>query len=237
MSGKSSEPPPVDLRPGRKGGNPQSHEAYVQLLGEIRSGRLQPRMRLTETELADRLRISRTPVREALRQLEADGLVVHVPRVGATIRALEYSEVMELYEMRRVLEGTAARMAARAASDIELAELAEINDTMARAGPEDGDLRYDLNRKFHLTLLDVARNRFLSKSMSTLQKTLLILGPPTLSRTQRAAEAKVEHDAVMAALFKRDGVAAELAMQAHIEAAHRSRLRQFRDRVRPMDDP
>ena len=62
--------------------------------------------------------MSRTPIREAIKDLEADGLVEHVPRVGAAIKVLSYAEVVELYEMRAVLEGVAARLAVRAASEL-----------------------------------------------------------------------------------------------------------------------
>src|SRR5688500_18204979 len=105
--------------------------AYWRLLEEIRAGLLRPGTRLTESELAERLAVSRTPVREAIRRLEADGLVTHEPRVGAMVRSLGYAEVMELYEMRNVLEGTAARMAARSASEVDVAELAALNEEMA----------------------------------------------------------------------------------------------------------
>src|SRR5690606_5593439 len=87
---------------------PHGQIAYRRLLEEIGRGELQPGTRLREVELAERLGISRTPIREAIRQLESDGLVVHLPRQGATVRVLEYSEIMELYEMRAVLEATAA---------------------------------------------------------------------------------------------------------------------------------
>ena len=217
----------------KRSDSPQGRETYGRLLEEIRTGQLRPRMRLTETELAARLGISRTPVREALRQLEADGLVTHVPRVGAAVRALDYSEVMELYEMRCVLEGTAARLAARAASDIELSELAAIDAEMAGAG---GPRLAELNRLFHLTLLDAAKNRFLSRAMNGLQKTLLILGPSTLEEADRQAAAQQEHARIMAALMARDGAAAETAMRSHIEASQRARLRQLRDRERPLDE-
>jgi len=112
---------------------PQGQDAYRRLVLEIRAGALKPGDRLLEVELAGRLGISRTPVREAIRQLEADGLVVHVPRVGAAVRSLDPGEVTELYEMRGVLEGTAARLAARAASDVERQELAAIYAEMAAA--------------------------------------------------------------------------------------------------------
>jgi DNA-binding GntR family transcriptional regulator len=213
---------------------PQGHSAYRRLLEEIRRGKLVPGARLRETELAERLGISRTPVREAIRQLEADGLVIHVPRQGATIRTLDYVEVMELYDMRAVLEGTAARMAARAASEVELGELAALNDELAEA--PDGRSAHELNRQFHLTLLDAAKNRYLVKSMNALQKTLMILGPSTLAEAERAASAVNEHARVLAALQARDDARAEEEMRAHIVAAHRVRLRSLRNRERPLED-
>ncbi|MEM6825746.1 MAG: GntR family transcriptional regulator, partial [Pseudomonadota bacterium] len=82
--------------------------AYNSLLASIRSGRFQPGDRLREEEVSDELSLSRTPVREALRRLEADGIVEHRPRLGAVIRRLAHAEVVELYEMRMVLERTAA---------------------------------------------------------------------------------------------------------------------------------
>ena len=203
--------------------------AYALLVNEIKTGALTPGDRLVETELAQRLGLSRTPVREAIRVLESEGLVAHVPRVGLSVRTLDYSEVMELYAMRAVLEGTAARMAAQAASDIELTELAEINSEL-RAAAGDSARSYELNRQFHLALLDGAKNRFLTKSMIVVQKTLLILGPTTLAETTRAEAAVDEHDAVLAALRARDGDAAETAMRGHIEASQRMRLRQLRNR-------
>jgi DNA-binding GntR family transcriptional regulator len=209
-------------------GPPQGHFAYRQLLDEIRSGTLLPGARLRETDLAARLGISRTPVREAIRQLEADGLVIHMPRQGATIRALDYAEVIELYEMRAVLEGTAARLAARSASDVELAELAALNAELAATATS--QLAQELNRQFHMMLLDAARNRFLIKSISALQKTLLILGPTTLTDSTRAADAVAEHASVLRALSSRDEAAAEAAMRTHISAAMAVRVRALRTR-------
>lgn len=213
---------------------PQGNAAYRQLLDEIRQGRLFPGDRLRETDLADRLGVSRTPVREAIRQLEADGLVVHAPRQGATVRRLDYAEVMELYEMRAVLESTAARLAARAASDLEIDELEAINEALGRAGDPNAAAR--LNRQFHNVLLDAAKNRFLKKSMQSLQKALLILGPTTLAEAERAEGALEEHRAVLAALKARDGAAAEAHMRAHIEAAQRMRIRALHAQGGAADD-
>ncbi|MEP2783814.1 MAG: GntR family transcriptional regulator [Pseudoruegeria sp.] len=205
----------------------QGQSAYDRLLAEIRAGSLKPGDRLTETELAKRLGISRTPVREAIRQLEVSGLVRHIPRVGATVRQLDYAEVMELYDMRVVLEGTAARMAARAASDIELSELEEIHRDFVGA-IDDPRKAYDINRQFHRTLTNAAKNRYLAQSMIGLEVTLLILGPSTLLNLERAKDVVVGHKHVLDALHARDGEAAEAAMRAHVEAAQRERLRQLR---------
>ena len=199
---------------------------YEQIIHDIRLGRLLPGERLTETDLAARFQISRTPVREAIRQLETDGLVVHMPRLGATIRRLDPAEVSELYEMRAVLESTAARLAARAASKPELAEISALHDAMA--GTEDIDTLYRLNQLFHTTILDAARNRFLVNAMASVQKTLLILGRSTLEDGGRPRTAQREHQAIVDALWAKDEDTAESAMRQHIEAAHAARLAQKR---------
>lgn len=206
---------------------PQGRDAHQRLLAEIRVGNLRPGDRLVETELADRLSISRTPVREAIRQLEADGLVTHLPRIGATVRRLDYSEVIELYEMRAVLEGTAARLAARAASEPELAEIADADAAMAATDPTDANLLYTLNRRFHAMVLNATRNRYLAQSLAALDRTLLILGPSTMQDADRARAAVTEHGTIVRAIAARDGAVAETAMRAHIEAAQRTRLRQI----------
>ena len=213
----------------------QGQGTYQRLLTEIRSGILLPGARLTETEIADRLRVSRTPVREAIRRLEADGLVAHMPRAGAVVRRLDHSEVMELYEMRTVLEGTAARLAARAASEVEIDELAAINAEM-EAAEGDGVALSELNTQFHRTLTRAARNRFLVRSVDTIHTTLLILGPSTLAQPERARAAVAEHGAVVSALRRRDGKAAEKRMRAHMEAAQRTRLRMLRTEGEPEAD-
>lgn len=207
---------------------PQGNAAYDRLLGALRDGQLNPGDRLRETELAERFGVSRTSVREAIRQLEADGIVTHVPRQGASIRTLDYAEAMDLYEMRAVLEGTAARLAARAASGIEIEELFDMNRTLKATGnaPE----AFALNRRFHAAILDAAKNRFLSRSIVSLQKALMILGPTTLTEPDRAGKAVEEHFGVLDAIKARDGTLAEAAMRAHIEAAQRVRVRALRAR-------
>ncbi|MFV0333741.1 MAG: GntR family transcriptional regulator [Tropicimonas sp.] len=203
------------------------NHVYGRLLDDISTGALLPGDRLREAEIATRLGVSRTPVREAIRLLEADGLVTHAPRVGAIVRRLDYAEVTELYEMRVVLEGTAARLTARVASDVELEELEALNRLLADAG--DAAAALSLNRQFHSTLLHAARNRFLHRSMESLHKAMMILGPTTLAGAERLEGAVEEHDAILAALRARDAAEAENLMRTHIEAGQRVRLATMRD--------
>lgn len=202
---------------------PQGEQAYQRLIEAIAGGELLPGTRLRETELSDRLGLSRTPVREALRALEADGLVQHQPRHGAIVRQLDHAEVMELYEMRAVLEGTAARLAARMASEIEIQALRSLNSEFSEAG--DPRTAAEFNRQFHDTLVGASRNRFLLRSVEGLRKTMLILGATTMSIESRVEEAAAEHAEVISALEDRDGQRAERVMRSHIETAQLSRLR------------
>lgn len=205
----------------------QGPSAYLQIVREIRSGALVPGDRLIETDLAARLGMSRTPIRDAIRQLESDGLVAHVPRLGATIRSLDHSEISELYETRAILESSAARLAARSASAIELEEIAAIHQAMAAATT--GEDRYRHNQNFHAAIRDAARNRFLLQAVLAVQKTLLILGRSTMEQPDRAKTAVVEHARILETLNARDEDAAERAMRDHIQRAHAARLRQLRD--------
>lgn len=205
----------------------QGNAVYRQLLQDISAGRLNAGDRLRETDLAARLGVSRTPIREAIRQLEADGIVAHVPRHGATIRRLDYAEVMELYEMRAVLEGTAARLAARSASRVEIDEFEALNHQLAEEG--DSPQAVLLNRQFHAAILHAAKNRFLLNSIRSLQKALMILGPTTLTDEGRAAKAIEEHAGILEAIRNRDEALAEAAMREHISLALRVRLRGLRD--------
>lgn len=149
------------------------------------------------------------------------------------MRSLDYAEAMELYEMRAVLEGTATRLAARAASDVELDEFDILNDRLAEAGTSRDAAQID--RVFHATLLDAAK-RFLSNSMLSLQKALSVLGPSQLLDGDRAEAAMAEHRCIVAALKAWAGAAAETEMRAHIQAAQRMRIRALQERDRITDE-
>ena len=202
---------------------PRAEHAYRHLLRSIENGTLEPGARLREVDLAQQLEISRTPVREALRRLEAAGLVGNEPGSGLTVKRLDAHAISELYVMREVLEGSAAALAARNASPLEIAMLRELADRDASLLDDPARL-VDNNRAFHQTLYRSAHNRYLLKTLSTLHVSLVLLGRTTLASVERAGAAFNEHQAIVGALEKRDALAAESITRAHIRAAYKARL-------------
>ncbi|WP_371311931.1 GntR family transcriptional regulator [Pseudovibrio flavus] len=206
----------------------RSQAAYQKLFEAIQTGEIGPGARIREVEIAERFGISRTPVRDAIRRLEGEGLIVHEPRLGAVVKQMSKREVIELYEMRAVLEGTAARMAAQHASEPEISELEELNALMLEA---DGDERKAAaaNRQFHTYLYHAAKNPFLLKSVMALSNALAVLGGTTLEGSPRIKEAYEEHKAILEGIRQRDPDKADAAARKHIEYAQRMRMRLMRE--------
>ncbi|MBR0671244.1 GntR family transcriptional regulator [Neoroseomonas soli] len=196
--------------------------AYARIRAAIREGSLAPGERLTETDLAARFGVSRTPVRQAIARLEAEGLLTHESRRGLTVTRPDHQQVVELYVMREVLEGAAARLAAQHASETEIAAMAEIVEHEAEAF---GDARAlaEANQRLHGLLYLAAHNRYLLRSLEQLAATMALL-PTLLTRGGRAEQAHAEHRAILAAILTRDGAAAEDAARRHARAAQKHRL-------------
>lgn len=211
--------------PAGQGKPTTASAAYDAIRDRILSGAIRPGDRLRETELAETLGLSRTPVREAIRRLEQDGLVQHVPHRGVVVRTLSNQAVTELYLVREVLEGTAARLAAQHASGAEIAALEGLLDTQPPAHEDIGAAEASRrNAVFHGAIRDAAHNRFLLSAMAGVEGSLALLGPTTLGLPGRIEAAGTEHRAILTAIAARDPDSAEAAARAHIRAAHRVRL-------------
>ncbi|MBU2936441.1 MULTISPECIES: GntR family transcriptional regulator [Pacificibacter] len=201
--------------------------AYARLLDAIRSGVFQPHDRLREEDVAARLSLSRTPVREALRKLEADGIVEHRPRLGAVVRALSRTEVVELYEMRLVLERTAAEMAAKHAIAAEIDELEDLNAEIAKALNAPAQAA-SINQQFHRCIYLATRNRFLLESARALNNALMLLGPTTLADEARISIVCKQHQDIIDAIRNGDVEAAGASAEAHLQTSLRHRLEVMR---------
>lgn len=218
---------PIPKRPGAPGARrPESRADQVsgRIRDAIQSGRYQPGERLREAEVADWLDVSRTPVREAFRRLETEGLLSFVSWRGVVVADLDRQQISELYAMREVLEGAAARFAARHVADGEIEFLDMLLDR-ADAAAGDPESLAEINRQLHGTIHAAAHNRYLTGTLEQLRNALALLRGTTFAIAGRAETAAREHRAIVDAIRRRAPDEAEDAARAHIAAAHTARLK------------
>ena len=217
----SDETPPGSSLSSRAG--PRGEFVYKALLEAIRAGRLLPGERIREEDVAQSLGVSRTPVREALQLLQARRLVELAPGRGIVVMELNRQQVLELYAMREVLEGAAARFAAQHAVAPEIAVMKHLLDefTAAKGDPEK---LARINNNLHRTIYEAARNRYMHEALNNLEDALSLLRNTTFSLPERQASADREHRAIVAAIENRDSDAAEAESRRHIREAQRARL-------------
>lgn len=211
--------------------DPVRHRQLQSIVSErlrvaILDGEYQPGEWLRQKRIAEELGVSQMPVREALKELAADGLVEHIPYRGVRVIRLSPQDVADLYANRSCLEGMAAKAAAQNISSEELDELrslcAQMQDNVA---PSQISAYRNLNRQFHRGICNASRHDYLSRTLNQLWLTfpmmLLSSFPQTASQAlpQRDQKDLEEHEAIIAALEKGDGEEAERLMQRHIEGA------------------
>lgn len=215
--------------PNRTSGRRQvaaSRAVYEWVVAAIRSGRLRPGDPLREEQLARQLRCSRTPVREALQRLRAEGYLERGRRRGLAVAEPTQEELLDLCVVRETLEGLAARLAARGITTSEVYFLEELCEDMERALQQD-DLHAlaRLNAEFHAVIWRAARNRYLARELQRIW--LLITRQPvtTLSYPGRAREALAEHRALLDAIRVGDADRAEQLARQHMARAQMIRMR------------
>lgn len=209
-----AQPPQADVS--------RAQWVYDSLREGIRTGAWRRGDRLREEMVAKTLGVSRTPVREAFSRLQARGLL-EVTASGLVVATISRPQTLELYAMREVLEGSAARFAAQHAAPGEIDSLRQLNAAFAAAGHDAPRLAH-LNRQFHGAILDAARNRYLERMLEDLSDTLALLPGTTFELPERRPLAVAEHAAIVDAMERRDPDAAEQAARTHIRAAQGARL-------------
>lgn len=202
----------------------QGGHAYQRLREALRSGVLKPGDRIIEASIAEQLDVSRTPVRDAIRRLESEGLLEHEPRAGLVVTRLDRRAVGELYEMREVLEGTAARLFTRHASDLEVDALMELVRREKDLQGNAAELATH-NHQFHVQIHRGAHNRFLEKALQAVNSALWLLGQSQMFVPHRAKQALEEHAELARAIQKRDPELAESVARKHVRSAQVERLK------------
>jgi DNA-binding GntR family transcriptional regulator len=195
-------------------------DATQALRDAILAGRFPAGARLRQTDLADQLGISRTPIREALGRLQYEGLVRLQPGGGVSVAALDLAEAVALYDVREVLDGLAARLAARRAGKPELAKLERALGAM-RQCLERGDANqwFSAHVTFHDAIFQASGNARLLALATVVRQSIQHFHPLLLKTDRRLEAAYAEHREIFEAISARDEEGAEKVARQHIESA------------------
>ena len=198
----------------------------LMILNAIGAGALVAGTRVIETELGKALKVSRTPLREALTALRAEQ-VLDDDGDGLRVRRLAWRDVSNLYELRGTLEGMAARLAADTANTSEKAIISNLchEEAMMIDNGADAQTLAAQNRRFHQAILHSANNPFLTEALHKLSRLTILLGNTVYSMPERRSLISQEHFDIERAIISGDGVQAEQMMRFHLEKALEARLK------------
>ena len=202
---------------------PSHKDAYNLILEAIDNGLFKPGDRLVESDLAERFKVSRTPIREALQRLETQSLLARDGR-SLIVSTLDHNQKTELYAVRTELEGLAARLAARHAT---IEEVRVLGDLVV----SDRDLLGDpsalswANRRFHKQIHLASHNRYLVQQLDLVHRSMALMATTSLAVEGRSETALDEHQAIVDAIAQRDEERAFAALRGHISEAFVTRLR------------
>lgn len=212
------------------GGNARSlaEVACDEIRRAIREGRVATGAHLTEVDLAAWLGMSRTPIREAMRRLQSEGLLLNQPFRGALVMRLDADDMRQMFAVRELLEPAAAAACAVNAGPADIAALKAILDEEAVKLDNPAAL-IPLNRQFHDIILESARNQFLSKAIAGVYSLIPLLGDSNLLNGRHAREAHAQHLEIVDAIERRDAARAEVVAREHVRASLQTRLARIAD--------
>jgi DNA-binding GntR family transcriptional regulator len=207
----------------------RTSEGIAQILrSEIFTGKLAAGASLPERLIAERLQVSRTPVREALIILQSEGLVEVVPNRGASVRRITNEDVAEIYTLRGLLESHAARLASERATIEQLEAMEDAQTRLRRMharGSAADQAMADL--EFHTAVSDAAGSPFLATLVGQVLAFTVSFRANYTSPAERSQTALVEHEAIVAAIAGKDGDLAERLMRDHVASSCAFALAQF----------
>jgi DNA-binding GntR family transcriptional regulator len=191
------------------------YEEVAELLRQrIFQRELEPGSWIDEMKIAEEYGISRTPLREALKVLAAEGLVTMKVRRGAYVTEVSDKDLADVYHLLSLLESDAAGVVAEQATDAQLRELQALHNKL-EAAAGDREKFFALNERFHMRLLEIAGNRWRDQMVADLRKVMKLNRHNSLLKSGRIEESLAEHRRVMEALARRDGGAVVSRMREH----------------------
>ncbi len=200
-----------------------SEKAYVSIRNRLLGGEFPAGSRLSESELSESCGVSRTPVREALRRLAQEYFVRIEPNRGAFVIDWSRDDIMDMFEMRSMMEGLTARKAAERASmaqiDLMKAIIKRIDDVAEGGGPEMRDSFLTLNRQFHDTIFEASGSPKLTEIISRFVEQAVIVRTAAQYSAYDIVRSNQQHKELLSAIEKRNGMLAEIIMRSHILTA------------------
>jgi DNA-binding GntR family transcriptional regulator len=196
---------------------------HDQVVARLRTmlveGRIAPGAKLNERELSELLRVSRTPLREAIKLLAAEGLVDLLPNRGAVAVKLSEADVLNTFEVLAAIEGQSGELAAQRVTDAELAELRALHyEMMASYARSDLSNYYRLNQRIHVAINEATKNPVLVKTYNSINARVTSLRFRTNQNAARWKIAVKEHEAMIEALAAHDSAALRAVMVQHLES-------------------
>ena len=196
---------------------PLYEEVADQLRVRIFAHELAPGTWIDEQTLAKEFGISRTPLREAIKVLAAEGLITMKLRRGAYVTEVNRGDLEQIFTILSLLEGEAAKEAASKAREKDLNELDDMHLRLEKAAADRNlDQFFEINVRFHERIISIAANPWMTSVIDDLRKVLKLQRKDSLSRSGRLQQSLSEHREILKALLKRDPVAAEQAMRTHL---------------------
>jgi DNA-binding GntR family transcriptional regulator len=205
-------------------------KVFSQIQNDILNGRYEPGESLIEKKLSDELGVSRTPIREALRQLELEGLVVSIPNKGVIVKGVSAQDIKDIYAIRMLIEGLAVRWATEKITEMEIGELKEAVELeeFYTAKNDYGHLT-QFDTRFHDIIYKACKSKMLMHTLSTFHHYVQRARKVSMSDPERAKEVLVEHKAILQAICDGDADKAERLTTEHIKNASNSLLKQMMD--------
>lgn len=201
-------------------------KVFTQLQNDILNGKYQLGESIIETKLSEELGVSRTPIREAIRQLELEGLVQSIPNKGVLVKGISAQDIEDIYTIRMMIEGLAARWAAEKMTEEELAELkeaVELEEFYTSKNDTQHLLQFD--SRFHDIIFRASKSKPLMHTLSTFHHYVQRARNASFSEPERARKVLEEHRAILQALMERDAEKAERLTTEHVRNASMNLLK------------
>lgn len=199
---------------------------FHKLRDDILNGKYKENDELREVAIGEELGVSRTPVREAFRQLELEGLIQIVPNKGAYVTGITRKDVQDIYMIRSLLEGLCARWATENISEEQMAEMEE-NIFLSKFHAEKGhyDQLAELDNRFHEILYEACNSKMLEHQLRDFHQYVLRVRKKTLSNVNRGRKSNEEHEQIMEAIKAKDADRAEALANAHMINAYNNMVK------------